>query len=158
MNERLLIEFEPTPGQISRVRRFIDEFFGATIGEALSWQIALTTHELLENSMKYAVDGGSRLRIDIVRDGDTTVIVQTTNRAAAGDIDALKAAFAEMETFVDPFDYYQTLMARTARRPVGSGLGLARIRAEASMKLDCELAGDTVNLRASTRIREAKPK
>jgi hypothetical protein len=155
MNERLLLEFEPSAGQISTVRRFIDEFFGRSIGETLSWQIALTTHELLENSMKYSLSGGSRLRIDIVREAETTVTVQTTNRARPADIEALELAFAEMETFADPFDYYQTLMARTARRPVGSGLGLARIRAEASMELSWELAGETVHLRASTRLNES---
>ena len=43
---------------------------------------------------------------------------------------------------------YRTLLARSAKRDVGSGLGLGRIHAESEMDLRCEIDGEIVHLTA----------
>jgi hypothetical protein len=49
----------------------------------------------------------------------------------------------------DAFAHYQRLMRDTARSKDESGLGLARIRAEAEMDLALEVRGSSVALTAS---------
>jgi hypothetical protein len=44
------------------------------------------------------------------------------------------------------------MMRKAAERVDGSGLGLARVRAEADMVLSYEIQGDIVHLRASARF------
>jgi hypothetical protein len=50
--------------------------------------------------------------------------------------------FEEMNTERDAFAYYQKLMQRSVKRRDGSGLGIARIRAEAEMSVRLKLERD----------------
>ena len=100
-------------------------------------RIALAAHELAENATLYTCDENSRIRIELQRDGENGLIrISTWNRADAKDMVALRQFFDEMRTFPDPFTFYQVLLRRTAKRNDGSGLGLARIEAEADMTVN----------------------
>ena len=48
---------------------------------------------------------------------------------------------------------YDRMIARSTTRSFGSGLGLARIRAEAEMNLSYSLRGDEVTITAEARVR-----
>ena len=54
---------------------------------------------------------------------------------------------------IDPQQFYLGLMAETARRPTGSGLGLARVRAEADMDVSCVVDGDQLEIVARVQYR-----
>jgi hypothetical protein len=57
-----------------------------------------------------------------------------------------------MEEFKTPAAYYATILERAAVRTEGSGLGLGRIRMEASMSLSCHLEDNVVCIQASVPI------
>ena len=58
-----------------------------------------------------------------------------------------------MQAAPDAFGFYQELIARTARRRDVSGLGLARVCAEAEMRLRCHVDdGNLVTIEGTTQV------
>jgi hypothetical protein len=152
------LNFRPNVQLVSVVRRFVSEFYERVLGDAEGVaRVALATHELLENAVKYSVDGATTVSIEctIHHNEPVPVTVRLKNRAEQRHIDALREILAGVEEAPDPFTFYQTMIARTARRRDGSGLGLARICAEADMRLRCRVDGDLLALEGTTVIREA---
>ena len=136
-------------GMASVVRRFVE-----TVAERLgvsddaSVGIALATHELCENVAKYGVGCRGTVCLDVRRDADgARIVLSVTSEAHPNDIDGLKQRFREMEKAPDPMTYYVALMGKEA--PKGeSGLGLARIRAEADMTLGLAVDAGLVTVSA----------
>jgi hypothetical protein len=113
----------------------------------------VATHELLENAVRYAVDGATHVRIDVHReDAGTLVTIDTRNRAGEANRNSLASVVDEISSAGDPQACYQALMRRSAKRSDGSGLGLGRIRAESDMAISYRIEGDTVHLRAEARF------
>lgn len=149
------LTFRPNVELISVVRRFVSSFYEHILSDRdATSRIALATHELLENATKYSTDGETTIRIDVTATCDA-IRIRIWNRTGAENLRVLRACFDEMMQFPDPFVYYQRLMERTAKRKEGSGLGLARLRAEADMDLTCEIDDDRVCIVADTTV---KPK
>jgi hypothetical protein len=146
------LTFRPNVELISVVRRFVSSFYEHILSspDATS-RIALATHELLENATKYSTDGETTIRIEVTATCEA-IRIRIWNRTARENIVLLRACFDEMLQFSDPFVYYQRLMERSAKRKVGSGLGLARLRAEADMELSCEIEEDRVCIVADTLV------
>jgi hypothetical protein len=141
------LQFRPNVHLISSARQFVADFYDHVVGDpaALS-RILLATHELLENAVKYAVDGVTHIRIDVTVVDVTKrrVIIRTSNRAGPEHRDVLKKTIEEAGLAPDPFQHYRQVMLKNARRKDGSGLGLARIRAEADMTMECDIDGEEV--------------
>lgn len=115
-------------------------------------QVGLATHELLENSARYSVDGRSTIRVEIEEDeGVSIVTIETKNRSGHPHIDALRVLVEEITSAPDALRHYQALMERSMKRTDGSGLGLGRIRAESDMDLACAFDENVVTLRARAR-------
>ncbi|WP_272421080.1 hypothetical protein [Polyangium jinanense] len=148
------LTFRPNVELISVVRRFLTDFYERMIEDhdTVS-RIALATHELLENAVKYGSDGVTFLSITF-EPGDTssTVSIRLANRANAEHIAALATIFEEMSRHDDPFDHYQIAMARSAKRKVGSGLGIVRVRAEGEMTMSHTIEDDRVTILAQTTV------
>jgi anti-sigma regulatory factor (Ser/Thr protein kinase) len=154
------LEFRPNVVLVSVVRRFVADFFNQVLSDpdAVS-RVALATHELLENAVRHATDGVTTIRIDLepADEGDC-ITIRLTNRAPEEKRKELVALFEEMRSISNPHEHYRTLMRRYAKRTEGSGLGLARIRAEAEMLLDYGLDDDRVTITASTTVAVRKQK
>jgi hypothetical protein len=148
------LRLSPSPELIPIVRRFISAYFKRLLSSAdAASRLALATHELLENSCKFSTDGASSIRLAAApRSGGTEVSVRTRNRCREVDSDNVAALLAEMKGAADRFGFYQEIMRRNAKRHDGSGLGLARISAEAEMDLTCELREDELSLTARTTV------
>ena len=148
------LAFSPNVELVSTVREFVHTFYKRVLAdEVLTSRMALATHEMLENAVKYAADGSSRLFVQVERQdpGGVIVAINTRNRANPAHLADLKKMFDELRAASDPMEYYQTLMRRSAKRTHGSGLGLGRIRAEADMELEFQLIdGDIVSVWART--------
>ena len=144
------LTFSPTIELISIVRRFVSSSCEQVLEdrEAAS-RLGLTTHELLENARKYATDGETTIRVDVGSDR-SRIQIRLANRAGPDHLAELTRRFREMDACADPFIYYQMKMVETMRRRGGSGLGLARLRAEADMTLSLNVEGDRVCLLADT--------
>ena len=143
------LKFRPSVQLIALVRCFVSDFYANVVtDEDTASRLALVTHELLENAVKYAVDGETILRIDV--DAATSVAtVYASNRADDHDIEILKKAFDEIRDASDADALYEVALARSAIKSGGSGgLGLARIWAEGGMVLDLVVEDDRVEIRA----------
>jgi hypothetical protein len=147
------VSFRPNVELISVVRRFVSDFYARMFKDAdATSRVALATHELLENAVRYSRDGETRIRVEVVNDhAHSQVAIRTWNLATPDHVDAVRLLFDEMVSNTDPFHHYQTLMRRTAKVVGGSGLGLARVRAEAEMELSFEVADGILSVGAKTR-------
>ena len=149
------LSFRPNIKLVSTVRRFTDEFYRRMlVDHELSARLALTTHEMLENAVAYALDGETAIRIEVQ---DDILTIRTWNRTTPERIEAVKAMIAEMNAVEDPDAYYQTQLVKTAKRTDGSGLGIARIRAEAQMRISCEIDNDRLCVIAATPASPGAP-
>ena len=145
VNPHVEVGFSPTIALISVVRTFVSDFYARVLSSNLREMVAMATHELLENAVKYAIDDRATLRIDVEhREPADRVSIRIRNRSAPANIQPLREVLARMREQPDPLAHYVALMHETAKRKHGSGLGLARIRAEAGMELSLELEGDVV--------------
>jgi len=114
-------------------------------------RIALTIHELLENTLKYSLDGQALLEVSVGNEegGRRRVEVTARNRATPEQANDLGRRIHALSQAGDPMALYVGMMRESAQRS-GSGLGLARIRVEGEMVLSCALEGDAVIVSAWT--------
>jgi hypothetical protein len=123
-------------------------------------RVALATHELLENAVKYSSDGETTVRIQIDLAGSKAVVnIRTRNKTNSQNAVELRRILAELDSAADPFEMYQQIMRRSLLQGEGSRLGLARLRAEADMRVSLEPAPcDEIRLLAITEVAtEATP-
>jgi hypothetical protein len=148
------LDFVPEMRLIWRTSRYVRDFYGNVLADPDACaRVMLTAHELLENAAKYSADGHGQLDIELVdRDGQPHVRIATRNLASAERLTELRRFFDESGRTPDPIALYDQMIARTAQRTDGSGLGLARIRAEGEMDLGAEIRDATVNILACARI------
>jgi hypothetical protein len=146
------LSFRPTTTLITSTRLFAGDMLGSVLRDADSTsRIALTIHELLENTLKYSTDGQAMLYVTVGNDqgGRRHVEVTARNRATPEQARDLGRRIHALNEATDPMALYVDLMRESAQRS-GSGLGLARIRVEGEMQLSCSLDGDAVIVRART--------
>jgi anti-sigma regulatory factor (Ser/Thr protein kinase) len=150
------LEFMPSTLLISVVRKFVSEFYERLISDADAVsRVALATHELLENTVKYSTDGHASIAIDVEeRDGREIVRIRTRNPTSPEHIAEAVKLVSALRSADDRFEFYQLQMQRTARRPDGSGLGLVRVCVEGEMDLRWCIEGSLFEILAETDIRK----
>jgi len=147
------VSFRPNIRLVSTVRRFTEEFYDRMLDDhEVSEKVALATHELLENAITYASTDETGVRVEI---NDNELVVKTWNHTSPERLAELVSTIDEMNQSPDPDVYYQAMLHKTAYRTDGSGLGLARIRAETGMAITYEVTTDRVCIQARATI---KPK
>lgn len=149
------LSFRPSMALVSVVRRFVVEFYQRFLDDPDGTsRVALATHELLENAVKYSLDGETTIRIDVATPAPgarVPVRIRLRNRAAAHHRAAIREILDGAAAASDRDAFYQAIIARSARVRTGSGLGLARIVAEGEMQVTCtELPDDVVVIEAAT--------
>jgi anti-sigma regulatory factor (Ser/Thr protein kinase) len=146
------LHFPPEVQLVTLIRRFIEAFYlRLAVDRATTERLALATHELLENAMRYASGGETRIRVEVdLAATPWTVAVRTWNRTSPEHRADLEARVRRLDEASDTFALYQELMLEASVRQSGSGLGLARVRAEAEMALRCEAEEDRVCIVAET--------
>lgn len=144
----MCLEFRPYVELVTRAREFVTDFYEQLLSDADAVsRVALATHELLENVVKYSSDGRSHFEIELLDlDGENTVRIRARNRTTPERANELQRLVSEI-SLGEPLGMYQRFMRRAAaRQDGGSGLGLARIRAEAEMTVRCDVKGDEVTI------------
>jgi hypothetical protein len=132
------LQCSPALEQVSAIRSFLKNYCGPLLKDAdLVDRMAIAIHELLENASKYSARGWARLCVAVNQsDGsDPELSIKVFNIPAAEHVEGLRSIVAKVMRAADPQEAYQDVMAASVQRSEGSGLGLARIRAEAGMKL-----------------------
>jgi hypothetical protein len=154
------LSFERKPELVSIVRRFVSDFYDRTLADPdATSRVALATHELLENAVKYSRDGRAKVRIEVSGVGERVrVRIKTRNRGNPEDAEHIRGMIAEMNS-MDANVYYLKLMRKNASRTDGSGLGLARIHAEAEMNMSVSCGKNgTITVTAETEVPLAQRK
>jgi anti-sigma regulatory factor (Ser/Thr protein kinase) len=148
------LNFRPNVQLVSVVRRFVSEFYQRFLFDPDGTsRVALATHELLENAVKYSKDGETTIRIEVEQTKPKTVRVILRNRAEPANIAAIREIVDGISKADDAFAFYQQLIVKKAKSKEGSGLGLARICAEGEMKVAYEvLEGDMTVISATTQV------
>jgi hypothetical protein len=132
------LSFRPNIKLVTTVREFTVSFYERVLVDPD-----------LSSRLAYAVDDETTIHVEV--DGGELVI-KTWNRGSEKSVAALRSLMEEMHEAGDPAAFYQRLMARTALRSDGSGLGLVRVRVEAEMTLSCEIDRDRICIRAATPL------
>lgn len=149
------LDFIPEVRLIWRTSRYVRDFYGNVLADPdACGRVMLVAHELLENAAKYSADGFGQLHIELVdREGEAYVQIATTNRASAERLTELRRFFEESGKAPDAISLYDRMIALTAQRKDGSGLGLARIRAEGEMSLAFSVDNDRVTIKAEAPVK-----
>jgi anti-sigma regulatory factor (Ser/Thr protein kinase) len=150
------LNFAPNVQLVSVVRRFVTEFYQRFLSDPDGTsRVALATHELLENAVKYSKDGQTMIRIEVDHTKPKIVRIVLRNRAEPANIAAIHEVLDGISKAEDSFSFYQKLIAAKAKSKEGSGLGLARICAEGEMTVTCRVFGDdTTEIQATTSVGE----
>jgi hypothetical protein len=147
---RLDYSLRVVPTMVSPLRIAVEQLLSVTgADEDLLHRATMTVHELLENVAKYSTDGQGRLLLEAAQlDGRERLVITVENTAAAGHLARVREWLSSLDGEVDSLEQrYRSLMVRSTSWS-GSGLGLARIRAEAGMRITAYIVGDRVTLRA----------
>jgi two-component sensor histidine kinase len=150
----LAIDFRPHAGLLTQTREFVSSFCGTFVRDPdLVYRLTIAAHELLENAIKYSADGATNIRIAVRRDGDRSwVSIRAENRAEPQRIVAVRDMIRRIHEADDAFELYCKLIRASVEHETGSGLGLARICAEAACELDCAVTGDRLAVSAEAFI------
>jgi len=149
------LNFRPNVALVSVVRRFVTEFYQRFLSDPDGTsRVALATHELLENAVKYSKDGETTIRIEVEPTKPKKVRILLTNRAEESHIAAIREIVDGVANAPDAFEFYQKLIAAKAKNKQTSGLGLARICAEGEMKISYLVSGDETRIQAETSVGE----
>lgn len=157
-NPYLEICFRPTVATINEARRLVGVLFGPILSDPdLSARLQLAAHEMLENALKYSLDGSTKVCVEVSRaEAPCRLKVETRNAISDERKAGLTEVFAEMKKFGSADEYYQFAMKRTRHVRHGSGLGLARIWSEAEMDLSHSFEGDEAIVTAMISIEAMK--
>jgi hypothetical protein len=141
LNGNLTVEDVPD------VRRFVERLHRRISSDDDVGRVAMATHELLENAVKFSADGETSLRVEL---DPSQVAITTRNRAKPEHLDELQQIARELSESIDPMLFYLELMRRTRARP--GGLGLGRVAAEGGMTIELALDGEIVQIRAQATL------
>lgn len=120
-------------------------------------RLHMAAHELVENVLKYGSTPEVGLEFELERRNDGQIVrLRTRNTAAPEQLDEVTRRVTELRAAPDPVAYYDRLIRSTAPMIGVSGLGLARIRAEAGLDVDCSVEGREVSIVVQTTMRSGK--
>jgi hypothetical protein len=138
--------------QPSTVREFLMLSFKELLDRNDADRVAIVCHELIENIRKYSHGVGSSFELTLSRRaGDGHISIRTQNCASAERRRETQALIDRIGRAIDPASVYDELVATSPARP-GSGLGLARIRAEADMTVRCVSDDRALTITAEGRV------
>ena len=135
---------------VSMTRRYVCDFARSIdIDPDTVERLMVAVHELMENSVKYSIGPEAELSVEIEQGEQRGFTIRASNRIDEQRLGDLRERMDEIRETPDPMDCYDAVIRRSlSRGDDESGLGLARIRAEAEMELSYQVQGDRVTISA----------
>jgi hypothetical protein len=158
MQPSILLRFPPRRSFVSRVTTLVRQFCRELLGDgdALS-RVNMVTHELVENVVKYSAGGMCELSVEVSSEESNRVVrIETSNEVGADEVEQLERFLVELQDAPDPVAFYDRTIQASAKRRQGSGLGLARIRAEGEMELSHRIAGGRISIVAEAALAQVE--
>lgn len=151
---RLSVGFPPRKAFVSSSLGLISDFCHEYLRDAdVISRILLAAHELLENLVKYATEEPVRLELVLERQArGANIRIITYNRCREDQLAALRRTLEALTQAMDPISYYDEKIRASARQTHGSGLGLARIRAEGEMIVGYAIDGNAATIYADLPV------
>ncbi|HWO09850.1 MAG TPA: hypothetical protein VNN80_10235 [Polyangiaceae bacterium] len=138
-----------------KIANWLIDFCQMTIDDLeTTSRLHMAAHELVENVLKYGQSPEIGLEFELERGDDLSVVrLRTRNTADPEQLREVTRRVSELKAAADPVAYYDGLIRSTASIVGMSGLGLARIRAEAGLDVDCSVEGREVSIVVQTTMR-----
>lgn len=138
------IAFPPSLALIDRTIRWLSDFCNMTLHDLeLASRFQLAVYELVENVVKYGLTPNVQVDVSVEQAaGGTVLSLRTRNKADPDRMEEAVRLLTSIRDAEDPVAFYDQLVLETAPKSGVSGLGLARIRAEAELDLDFEVNSD----------------
>jgi hypothetical protein len=146
----LTVAMTAFPGSriVGAVSKLISEFCRSLIDDPdLAWRFHMAAQELAENLAKYS--SGPQVSISAELSGtDSSAVLrlQAKNTSTEEQLRAVELRLQELTQASDPVELYDRLIRETAPLNEGSGLGLARIRAEGALDVDYAIEGNELTI------------
>lgn len=114
----------------------------------------LAAHELTENVVKYSQGDQDQCRLRVrsrplASGSGIRLSITTENPVAPERLAEVDAYLRRLERAANPDQFYDARIAESAKRELGSGLGLARIRSEALMEVSHRTESGKLRVTAS---------
>jgi len=141
-----------------KIANWLIDFCQMTIGDReTTSRLHMAAHELVENVLKYGSTPEVGLEFELERGADGSIVrLRTRNTAAPEQLEEVTRRIMELRAATDPIAYYDQLIRATAPMVGMSGLGLARIRAEAGLDVDCSVSGREVSIVVQATMRSER--
>jgi hypothetical protein len=151
----LFLRMQPSWVVVDDIRRFVESFCAS----ACPWaereeQLALATHELVQNAIANAATPDIELKLEVDR-GRARVHVAVSNDARPDQIDVLRTRLHRTQAHGNPLEAYVAAMREDPESR--GGIGLARIRYEAALDLALEVQGERVTIHAAGPLSAPDP-
>lgn len=152
------IDFPPSMAAVDRIIRWLSELCYLSPGDLdVTSRMELAIYELVENTVKYGTDSKVSVKVSVEdTEAGKLLKLSTHNQAAPERLGSAVRILTDLRETADPIAYYDQLILESAPRQGMSGLGLARIRAEAELELDFAVEGNRLSITVAVLV-EAKP-
>jgi hypothetical protein len=144
------------PGRriVSAISGLVSEFCLCLIDDRdVVSRFHIAAQELAENLLKYSSGAEASLSAELSgNDGSAVLRLQATNHATPEQLHAVERHLQELTTALDPIEHYDRLIRETAPLEKGSGLGLARIRAEGGLNVGYSINGDQITISVDSSV------
>ncbi|WP_437585846.1 hypothetical protein [Sorangium sp. So ce1000] len=138
----------------SAVLRLVSSFCRVVLDdESESSRFYMAAHELVENLIKYS--SGPEVGLEFVLEegeGARVLVIRARNEASPERLREVERRLSALKSASDPVKHYDELICETAMVEGGSGLGLARVRAEGGLEVDYAIEGNELTIIAQAPV------
>lgn len=138
----------PSERVASAVSRLVFEFCKALLDDLdAADRFYMAAQELAENLVKYSSGPQVSLSAELIgTPGREILQLRAKNHSTPEQLRAVESRLSELRASQDPTGLYDRLIRETAPHADGSGLGLARLRAEGDFDVDYSIQGSELTI------------
>lgn len=144
----------PSARVVGAVSRLVSEFCRSLVDDSdVASRFHMAAQELAENLAKYSSGPEVSISAELLgSDTSAKLRLQAKNRGTPEQLRAVEQRLRELTAAEDPTELYDRLIREAAPLDDGSGLGLARIRAEGGFDVDYAIDGNELTISVHTSI------